>query len=66
MQGLSLDVLVTAGLLKPSSYAAKSMRAANALVFRVPSAVVIIGRSTEALLLGYRRLTHDRICFVVN
>jgi hypothetical protein len=30
------------------------------------SAVIIIGRDTEALLLRYRGLTRERICFIPN
>ena len=60
------DVLVMAGLLKPASLIATLIRGANALMFRMLSAVVIIGRDTEALLLGYKGLTRDRICFIPN
>ena len=66
MHDLFPDVLVMAGLLKPSSFAAKLIRGANALMFRMLSAVVIIGRDTEALLLRYKGLTRDRICFIPN
>jgi putative colanic acid biosynthesis glycosyltransferase WcaI len=57
---------VMAGLLKPSSFVAKLIRGANTLMFRMLSAVVIIGRDTEALLLCYRGVTRDRICFIPN
>ena len=66
MHDLFPDVLVMAGLLKPSSLVAKLIRGANALMFRMLSAVVIIGRDTEALLLRYKGLTRDRICFIPN
>ena len=66
MHDLFPDVLVMAGLLKPSSLIAKLIRGANALMFRMLSAVVIIGRDTEALLLRYGGLTRDRICFIPN
>ena len=35
-------------------------------MFRVLSAVVIIGRDTEALLLRYKGMTRDKICFIPN
>ncbi len=66
MHDLFPDVLVMAGLLKPSSFVATLIRGANALMFRMLSAVVIIGRDTEALLLRYKGLTRDRICFIPN
>ena len=66
MHDLFPDVLVMAGLLKPSSFGPKLIRGANALMFRMLSAVVIIGRDTEALLLRYKGLTRDRICFIPN
>jgi glycosyltransferase involved in cell wall biosynthesis len=66
MHDLFPDVLVMAGLLKPSSLVAKLIRGANALMFRMLSAVVIIGRDTEALLLRYKGLAQDRICFIPN
>jgi glycosyltransferase involved in cell wall biosynthesis len=66
MHDLFPDVLVMAGILKPSSLVAKLMGGANALMFRMLGAVVIIGRDTEALLLRYRGLTRDRICFIPN
>lgn len=66
MHDLYPDVLVMAGLLKPSSMLAKAIGGANALMFRALSAVVIIGRDTEALLLRYRGLARDKIRFIPN
>ena len=66
MHDLFPDVLVMAGILKPSSLVAKLIGGANALMFRRLSAVVVIGRDTEALLLRYKGLTPDRICFIPN
>lgn len=66
MHDLYPDVLVMAGLLKPSSIPAKAMRAANALMFRALDAVVIIGRDTEQLLLRYGGITRDKIRFIPN
>jgi hypothetical protein len=50
------DVLVMAGLLKPSSIPAKAMRAANAMMFRALDAVIIIGRDGG--------ITRDNIRFI--
>jgi len=66
MHDLFPDVLVMAGLLKPSSIVAKAIRGANALMFRTLDAVVIIGRDTESLLLRYKGITRDKICFIPN
>lgn len=66
MHDLYPDVLVMAGLLKPSSIPAKAMRAANALMFRALDAVVVIGRDTEHLLLSYAGLTREKIWFIPN
>ena len=66
MHDLYPDVLVMAGILKPSSIPAKAMRAANALMFRALDAVVIIGRDTEPLLMRYGGLTRDKIRFIPN
>ncbi|WP_213770112.1 glycosyltransferase family 4 protein [Bradyrhizobium sp. dw_78] len=66
MHDLFPDVLVMAGLLKPSSIVARAIRGANALMFRALHAVVIIGRDTEPLLLRYKGLTRDKICFIPN
>lgn len=66
MHDLFPDVLVMSGLLKSSSLVAKAIRCANALMFRVLNAVVIIGRDTEPLLLRYKGLTRDEIFFIPN
>jgi glycosyltransferase involved in cell wall biosynthesis len=66
MHDLFPDVLVMAGILKPSSFVARMIRGANALMFHLLSAVIIIGRDTEALLLRYKGLTRERICFIPN
>ena len=60
------DVLVAAGLLKPKSLVAIAMCAVNTLMFRALTAVVIIGRDTEKLLLRYRGITPDKISFIPN
>jgi glycosyltransferase involved in cell wall biosynthesis len=66
MHDLYPDVLVMAGLLRPTSFLAKAIRGANALMFRALDAVIIIGRDTEALLLGYKGVTPDKIRFIPN
>ena len=66
MHDLYPDVLVMAGLLKPSSVLTKAMRAVNALMFRGLNAVIVIGRDTEQLLLRYRGVTRDKIRFIPN
>ena len=60
------DVLVMSGLLGSSSIVTKAIRAANTWMFRALSAVVIIGRDTEKLLLRYRGMTADKIHFIPN
>jgi glycosyltransferase involved in cell wall biosynthesis len=66
MHDLFPDVLVMAGLLKPSSLPTKVIRGANALMFRALNAVIIIGRDTEPLLLQYGGMTRDKLCFIPN
>ena len=66
MHDLYPDVLIMAGLLRPHSLLAKTMRGLNALMFRALDAVVIIGRDTEKLLLRYRGMTSDKIRFIPN
>lgn len=60
------DVLVTAGLLKPGSIVARTMRAANSLMFRALNAVITIGRDAEAPLLSYSGMTQNKIRFIPN
>lgn len=66
MHDLYPDVLIMAGLLKPHSLLAKTMRGLNALMFRALDAVVIIGRDTEKRLLRYGGMTSDKIRFIPN
>jgi glycosyltransferase involved in cell wall biosynthesis len=66
MHDLYPDVLVMAGLLGSSSFLAKAIRGANALMFRALNAVIIIGRDTEALLSRYKGVTPDKIRFIPN
>jgi colanic acid biosynthesis glycosyl transferase WcaI len=66
MHDLYPDVLVMAGLLKPTSIVAKAIRAANALMLCALDAVVTIGRDTEQFLLRYKGFTRDKIAFIPN
>ena len=66
MHDLYPDVLVMAGLLRSSSFLAKAIRGANALMFRALNAVIIIGRDTEALLSRYKGVTPGKIRFIPN
>ena len=63
MHDLYPDVLVMSGLLKPQSLAAKAMRGLNALMFRALSAVVVIGRDTEKLLMQYGEMMRAKDAF---
>jgi colanic acid biosynthesis glycosyl transferase WcaI len=60
------DVLVTAGLLRPSSLVARAMRGINALMFRALNIVIVIGRDAEKLLLRYGGMRPDKIRFIPN
>jgi len=60
------DVLIMAGLLRPSSLVARAMRVLNALMFRALNAVIVIGRDAEKLLLRYRGMTREKIRFIPN
>jgi len=66
MHDLYPDVLVMAGLLQPTSIAAKIICAANGLMFRALNTVVIIGRDMEHLLMRYKGMTRDKIMFIPN
>jgi glycosyltransferase involved in cell wall biosynthesis len=66
MHDLFPDVLVMTGLLRAASFPARAMRALNALMFRALTAVVIIGRDTEKLLVRHGGMTPDKIHFIPN
>jgi colanic acid biosynthesis glycosyl transferase WcaI len=66
MHDLYPEVLVMAGLLRANSFLTKLMRASNSLMFRASSAVVTIGRDTEAHLLRYKGMTREKIWFIPN
>ena len=60
------DVLVMTGLLKPTSLVARAIRTINTLLFRALTAIVVIGRDSEKLLLRYRGMTPEKIEFIPN
>jgi colanic acid biosynthesis glycosyl transferase WcaI len=66
MHDLYPEVLVMAGLLRANSIFTKLMRASNSLMFRALSAVVTIGRDTDAHLLRYSGMTREKIWFIPN
>jgi colanic acid biosynthesis glycosyl transferase WcaI len=66
MHDLFPDVLVMSGLLKPGSLVTRAIAGANALMFRMLSVVIVIGRDTERLLARYRTLKRDKIRFIPN
>lgn len=66
MHDLYPEVLVMSGLIRPQSLAAKAMRGLNALMFRALSAVVVIGRDTEKLLLQYGEMMRAKMHFIPN
>ncbi|MGY8633360.1 glycosyltransferase family 4 protein [Bradyrhizobium sp. 14AA] len=66
MHDLFPDVMVMAGLLKPGSFATRTMRAVNSLMFRALNAVITIGRDAERPLLSYSGMTRNKIRFIPN
>lgn len=60
------DALVTAGLAKPGSLVAQTIRFANGHLFRALDAIITIGRDVEARLLTYRGVEQARIKFIPN
>ncbi|HET7491123.1 MAG TPA: glycosyltransferase family 4 protein [Bradyrhizobium sp.] len=66
MHDLFPDVLVMAGLLKPTSLATRVIRAMNGVMFRRLDAIITIGRDMEELLLAYPGVTRDKIRFIPN
>jgi colanic acid biosynthesis glycosyl transferase WcaI len=60
------DVLVMAGILKPTSIVTKAIHAANSLMFRRINSIVIIGRDMEYLLMRYKGMTREKMTFIPN
>jgi colanic acid biosynthesis glycosyl transferase WcaI len=66
MHDLFPDVLVMAGLLKPTSLATRAIRAINGVMFRTLDAIITIGRDTEELLLRYKSVRREKIRLIPN
>lgn len=66
MHDLYPEVLVTAGLLRATSFVAGIIRSANSLMFRMLDAVVTIGRDNEKHLLGCKGIARERLWFIPN
>jgi colanic acid biosynthesis glycosyl transferase WcaI len=60
------EALERAGLIKPSSWTARLIRLANAVLFRSLDAIISIGRDVEPLLLAYKGVTREKINFIPN
>jgi colanic acid biosynthesis glycosyl transferase WcaI len=60
------EALEVAGVAKPTSLIARTLRLANAWLFRSLSAIFVIGRDVPPLLLRYPRVSADKIHFVPN
>ena len=60
------DVLIMSGLMRPRSIVAIAIHAANALMYRALSAVIVIGRDTMHLLRRYKGVTPEKVCFIPN
>jgi colanic acid biosynthesis glycosyl transferase WcaI len=60
------EALVMAGLVRPKSLVARTIRFANGLLFGALDAIITIGRDVEALLLAYKGVDRRRIKFIPN
>lgn len=60
------EVLVMAGVVRPSSIVTKAIHIANALMYRCLDAVITIGRDTERLLLRYKGISKEKLHFIPN
>lgn len=61
------EALVMAGLVKPTSLIARSIRFANGILFGALDSIITIGRDVEALLLTYKSLANrQKIKFIPN
>jgi glycosyltransferase involved in cell wall biosynthesis len=60
------EALEAAGLIAPTSLAARLLRFANARMFRALDAIITIGRDVEPLLLAYKGVMREKIRFVPN
>jgi glycosyltransferase involved in cell wall biosynthesis len=60
------EALEAAGLIAPTSLAARALRFANARMFRALDAIITIGRDVEPLLLTYKAVAKEKIRFIPN
>src|SRR5262249_20050284 len=60
------EALEAAGLIGPTSLAARALRFANARMFRALDAIITIGRDVEPLLLTYKGVAKEKIHFIPN
>jgi glycosyltransferase involved in cell wall biosynthesis len=66
MHDLYPDSLVMAGLLRPSSWLARGLRAINGLMFTWLDAIIIIGRDMAPKLLAYPKVSADKLTLIPN
>lgn len=60
------EALEAAGLIKPTSVAARLLRFANSLVFPRLDTIIVIGRDVPPLLTRYQGVAPERIQFIPN
>ncbi len=60
------EALEVAGIARPTSLVARTLRLANAWLFRSLNAIFVIGRDVPSLLLRYPGVDADKIHFVPN
>ncbi len=60
------EALIMAGLVKPRSLVAQTIRFANGIMFGALDAIITIGRDVEALLLNYKSVESRKIQFIPN
>ena len=60
------EALIMAGLAKPRSLVARTIRFANGIMFGALDAIITIGRDVEALLLNYKSVESGKIRFIPN
>ena len=66
MHDLYPDSLVMAGLLRPSSWLARGLRAINSLMFTWLDAIIIIGRDMAPKLLAYPKVSAEKLTLIPN
>ncbi len=60
------EALTMAGLVKPRSLVARTIRFANGIMFGALDAIITIGRDVEPLLLNYKSVESRKIRFIPN